>query len=80
MKILKNSPLAKLGEITVKASIIRAIIYTCGHIIIALSCNKLITNTSLELATLDAIIEPIINGFWFYFLDRLWSKKNNKKI
>ena len=76
MKILKNSPLAKLSEITVKASIIRAIIYTCGHIIIALSCNKLITNTSLELATLDAIIEPIINGFWFYFLDRLWSKKN----
>ena len=68
MKILKNSPLAKLSEITVKASIIRAIIYTCGHILIALSCNKLITNASLELATLDAIIEPVINGFWFYFL------------
>ena len=79
MKIFKNSPLANLREITVKASITRAIIYTCGHILIALCCNKLITNTSLELATLDAIIEPIINGFWFYFLDRIWSNNNRKK-
>ena len=78
MKILKNSPLVKLGEITVRGSIMRAIIYTCGHILIALTCNKLITNASFELATLDAIIEPIINGFWFYFLDRIWSKKNRK--
>ena len=78
MKILKNSPLAKLAEITVRGSIIRAIIYTCGHIFIALTCNKIITNASFELATLDAIIEPIINGFWFYFLDRIWSKKNAK--
>ena len=79
MKIFKNSPLANLRGITVKAFIARAIIYTCGHILIALCCNKLITNTSLELATLDAIIEPIINGFWFYFLDRIWSNNNRKK-
>lgn len=79
MKIFKTSPLVNLRELTVKASIARAIIYTCGHILIALSCNKLITNTSLELATLDAIIEPIINGFWFYFLDRIWSNNNRKK-
>jgi len=72
--ILNKSPLAKLGEITVKGSIMRAVIYTCGHIVIAMTCNKLITDTSLELATLDAIIEPIINGFWFFFLDRIWSK------
>jgi uncharacterized membrane protein len=79
MKVFKNSPLSNLREISVKASITRAIIYTCGHISIALSCNKIITNTSIELATLDAIIEPIINGFWFYFLDRIWSKNNRMK-
>lgn len=71
---LSKSPIAKLGTISVKGSAIRAIIYTCGHIVIAMTCNKLITDTSLELATLDAIIEPIINGFWFFFLDRIWSK------
>ena len=75
MKNLKNSPFMKLREMTVRGSIMRAIIYTCGHIFIALTCNKIITNSSLELATLDAIIEPIINGFWFYFLDRIWSRK-----
>lgn len=79
MKVLKKAPLAKLGEITIKGSILRAIIYTCGHIVIAMTCNKLITDTSLELATIDAIIEPIINGFWFFFLDRIWSKKNSQK-
>ena len=79
MKILKKSPIAKLSEITIKGSIIRAIIYTCGHIIIAMTCNKIITDTSFELATLDAIIEPVINGFWFFFLDRMWAKKTNKK-
>jgi uncharacterized membrane protein len=65
----------KIKEISIKGSILRAIIYTCGHIAIAMTCNKLITNASLELATLDAIIEPIINGFWFFFLDRAWGKK-----
>ncbi|MFZ9470233.1 MAG: DUF2061 domain-containing protein [Rickettsiales bacterium] len=72
--VLSKTPIAKLGAISVKGSIMRAIIYTCGHIVIAMTCNKLITDTSLELATLDAIIEPIINGFWFFFLDRIWSK------
>ena len=45
-----------------------AIIYTIGHIIIAMICNRLITGTSLDMAVADALIEPIINGFWFYFL------------
>lgn len=44
------------------------IIYTIGHIIIAMICNRLITGTSLDMAVADALIEPIINGFWFYFL------------
>ena len=74
-----KSPLTKLGEMSVRGSLIRAIIYTCGHIIIAMTCNKLITDTSFELATLDAIIEPIINGFWFYFLDRIWAKKSKAR-
>jgi uncharacterized membrane protein len=26
------------------------------------------------LAGLDAIIEPLINGLWYYMLDKVWSK------
>ena len=45
-----------------------AIIYTVGHILIAMTCNRIITGASLDMAAADAFVEPIINGFWFYFL------------
>ena len=43
-------------------------IYTIGHIFVAMTCNRIITGASLDMAAADAFIEPIINGFWFYFL------------
>ena len=51
-----------------------AIIYTLGHIVIAMICNNLITGASFELATVDAVIEPIINGVWFFVLHKVWKK------
>ena len=51
-----------------------AIIYTLGHIIIAMTCNYLITGASLDLAAVDAIVEPCINGVWFYFLHNAYAK------
>ncbi|MCI5053501.1 MAG: DUF2061 domain-containing protein [Pelagibacteraceae bacterium] len=52
----------------------RAIIYTIGHIVIAMTCNNLITGAELKLAALDALIEPLINGVWYFLLDKLWTK------
>jgi len=51
----------------------RAVIYTCGHILIAMTCNRVITGAEWALAGADAIIEPLINGVWFYLLDRIWT-------
>jgi uncharacterized membrane protein len=51
-----------------------ATIYTIGHIVIAMICNKLITGARFDLAAADAIIEPMINGVWFYVLHKLWRK------
>ncbi len=51
-----------------ESSILLAIIYTIGHIFIATLCNFLITGAAMELAAIDAIVEPIINGVWFYVL------------
>ena len=48
-----------------------AVVYTIGHIIIAWVCATLIFNASFSFAAADAIIEPIINGFWFYILHRI---------
>ena len=57
-----------------------AIIYTIGHILIAMICNRIITGASLDMAAADAFVEPIINGFWFYFLLVYLKKIFVKKI
>ena len=60
-------------------SLLLTIIYTLGHFVIAVLCVKLITGASLELATLDALIEPAINAIWLYFLHTLYSNYNKKR-
>ena len=60
-------------------SLILTIIYTLGHFIIAVSCVTLITGASIELATLDALIEPMINAVWFYILHRIYSNYKLRK-
>ena len=61
-------------------SLILAVIYTIGHIVIAMACNYFITGTSLNMAAMDAIIEPIINGFWFYILHKAYQIKTTQQI
>tara|TARA_A100001015_G_scaffold273642_1_gene329284 strand:- start:711 stop:902 length:192 start_codon:yes stop_codon:yes gene_type:complete len=50
------------------------IIYTIGHFFIAVVCVYFITGANLELATADALIEPAINGVWFYLLHKFYGK------
>ncbi|MAC44708.1 MAG: hypothetical protein CMJ00_00855 [Pelagibacteraceae bacterium] len=56
----------------------RAFVYTCGHIIIAMTVVSLLTGASLWEAGLVALVEPTINGFWYYILDKIWSAKFKK--
>lgn len=58
------------------SSVTLAVIYTVGHIVIAMTCNRLITGAALDLAAIDAIIEPCINGVWFYILHNAWRRYN----
>ena len=51
-----------------------AVVYTVGHIVIAITCAAFIFDAPLNLAAIDAFIEPIINGFWFYFLHKFWKR------
>jgi len=60
--------------ITSKIGIYLAFIYTIGHILIAMTCNRLLTGAPLNLAAIDAIIEPLINGFWFYLLFEVFNR------
>ena len=57
-------------------SVVLAIIYTLGHIVIAMTVVSLMTGASLWEAGAVALIEPSINGLWFYILHSLWKKFN----
>jgi len=58
-----------------KGTILRTIIYTAGHFIIAAACVMYFTGASFEAAITDAVIEPLINGVWYLILDKFWASK-----
>ena len=74
MSEFKQGIYGLLKKIIGGSSLKLAIIYTVGHIIIAMICNNLITGARFDLAAADAIIEPLINGVWFYLLHKLYRK------
>jgi len=56
------------------SSLALALVYTLGHIVIAMTVVSVMTGASIWEAGLVALIEPSINGVWFYVLHRLWRK------
>ena len=54
-------------------SLTLTLVYTLGHIIIAMSVVRTMTGASLWEAGAVALIEPSINGLWFYVLHRTWK-------
>ena len=61
------------------SSLILALIYTCGHILIAMTVVTVMTGASLWEAGAVALVEPAINGIWFYVLHRIWKSFNENK-
>ena len=62
-----------------KGSILRTIIYTIGHFIIAITCLILIADVSFGIAMTDAIVEPLANSVWYFVLDNWWASRTSKK-
>ena len=63
-----------LKKIISGSSVGLAIIYTLGHIVIAMTVVSVMTGASLWEAGAVALIEPSINGVWFYVLHSAWKK------
>lgn len=57
-----------------RGSLLRTLIYTIGHFVIAITCLILLADVPLWVAATDAVVEPIVNAVWFFILDRLWIK------
>ena len=60
-----------------KGSILRTIVYTIGHFVIAISVLMMVASVSFVVALTDAIVEPIANAVWYFILDKWWVSKKN---
>ncbi len=58
-----------------RGSILRTIVYTIGHFAIAITVLMLISDVSFMIALTDAIVEPLANAVWYFFLDKFWASK-----
>ena len=56
------------------SSIGLALVYTLGHVVIAMTVVSTMTGASLWEAGAVALIEPSINGIWFYVLHKTYKK------
>jgi len=63
-----------IGSIFKNNSLALALIYTMGHIVIAMAVVSTMTGASLLEAGAVALVEPAINGVWFYILHKLWTR------
>ena len=61
-------------KLLTSSSLTLALIYTFGHVIIAMTVVSVMTGASLWEAGAVALIEPSINGVWFYVLHKTYKK------
>ena len=61
-----------------RGSILRTVVYTIGHFVIAITVLMLIADVSLAVALTDAIVEPLANSVWYFLLDKFWASKIKK--
>ena len=61
-----------------KGSILRTIVYTLGHFVIAITVLMMVADVSFNVALTDAIVEPLANSVWYFLLDKFWVSKIKK--
>jgi len=61
-----------------RGSILRTIIYTIGHFLIAAGTILALSDVPIIIAMTDAILEPLLNSVWYFILDKWWASKSQK--
>ena len=60
------------------SSVALALIFFCGHVLIAMTVVSVMTGASLWEAGAVAIVEPAVNSVWFYVLHKIWASTRQK--
>ena len=68
-----------IQTIFVESSLALALVYTLGHVCIAMVVVTTFTGASLFEAGTVALVEPAINGVWFYVLHKIYKSIKEKQ-
>ena len=74
MTVITHGVKGALKKLMHGSSVWLAVVYTIGHICIAMTVVTTMTVASLWEAGAVALVEPSINGLWFYVLHSLYKK------
>ena len=69
-----------LKKVIAGSSVTLAVVYTLGHVVIAMCVVTIMTGASLWEAGAVALVEPAINGVWFYILHTIYKSFSRKKV
>ena len=61
-----------------RGTILRTLVYTVGHFLIAAGTLLALSDVSVVIAMTDAIVEPLLNSIWYFVLDKWWASKSQK--
>ena len=67
----------KLYEISTAATTARAVIFTAGHYVIDVTTVLMLTEATFREASQVGVVAPLLNGVWFWLLDRAWTHWHN---
>lgn len=63
----------QLYAVSTAATTLRALIFTVGHYCIDVGVVLSVTDASLSEALKVGFLAPLLNGIWYWILDRAWT-------
>ena len=58
-----------------RPTLVRTLVYTIGHFCIAAGVILVVADVNIYEAMTDAIVEPLLNAWWYFCLDKWWASK-----
>lgn len=68
-----------LWGVGTSATTLRTAVFTVGHFFIDFFVISTVTGAGIGQATLASLLAPLLNGFWYWILDRAWTQTHLEK-
>lgn len=69
----------QLYAVSTGATTLRALVFTLGHYLIDVGVVLTVTDSSFSDALKVGFLAPLLNGVWYWILDRAWTHLHRVK-